>query len=154
MSYVRIWVHLVFSTKKWIPFLSKEVRGIVHQHIIQNCKEKEIFLQAINGYDEHLHCLISLGKEQSIAEVSKLIKGESSCWINKNHICQGNFAWQGDYYAVSVSESQVPRVVRYIKNQEAHHAKKSFAKEEEEFIKKYGFQLIKESCNISSSQHY
>jgi putative transposase len=66
----------VFSTKNREPFLSKEIRYDVHKHIIENCKEKNIFLQAINGHAEHLHCLISLGKEQTIAEVARLIKGE------------------------------------------------------------------------------
>jgi len=125
--------------------LPKLVREKVRQHIIDNCLKKDIFLKEINGYDEHLHCLISLGKEQSISKVSQLIKGESSFWINKNNICQGNFMWQDDYYAVSVSESQVSKVVRYIKNQEKHHTKKTFSDEVDEFIDKYGFQLIKDS---------
>ena len=83
MSYVTIWVHLVFSTKNREPWLNKDIRYDVHKHIMENCKKKEIFLQAINGYTEHIHCLISLGKEQSIAEISQLIKGESSFWKTK-----------------------------------------------------------------------
>ena len=86
MSYVKIWVHLVFSTRNRTPLLTKEIRYDVYNHIIDNCKEKNIFLQAVNGYTEHLHCLVSLGKEQSIADVAKLIKGESSFWINKNKL--------------------------------------------------------------------
>jgi len=139
MSYVKIWVHLVFSTKNRVPLLTKEIRYDVHNHIIDNCKEKNIFLQAVNGYTEHLHCLVSLGKEQSIAEVAKLIKGESSFWINKNKLTKEKFMWQDDYFAVSVSESHRERVEDYIKNQEAHHAKKSFAEEVDEFMTKYGW---------------
>jgi len=74
MSCVKIWVHLVFSTKNRIPFLSKKVREAVRQHIIDNCLRKDIFLKKINEYNEHLHCLISLGKDQSISKVSQLIK--------------------------------------------------------------------------------
>ncbi|MDR2972298.1 MAG: IS200/IS605 family transposase [Bacteroidales bacterium] len=144
MSFVRIWVHLVFSTKKRIPFLINDVREKVCLHILQNCKKKNIFLKGINGYNDHLHCLISLGREQSIAQVSHLIKGESSYWINKNNIIQNNFMWQDDYFAVSISESHVPNVIKYIKNQENHHSKKTFSEETEEFINKYGFQLIKD----------
>jgi putative transposase len=144
MSYVKIWVHLVFSTKCREPFLSKEIRLDVQKHIITNCKEKDIFLQAINGYTEHLHCLISLGKDQTIAQVARLIKGESSYWINKNQIIPEKFIWQDDYFAVSVSESQLEKVTNYIKNQETHHANKTFAEEVEEFLTKYGFTLIKD----------
>lgn len=143
MSYVKIWVHIVFSTKKREPSLTKEVRPEVYKHIIGNCKEKGIFLQAINGYSDHLHCLISLGKEQTIAQLAQLIKGESSFWINKQEIIQGHFSWQDDYFAVSVSESQVEAVERYILNQEIHHQNKSFDDEVDEFMKKYGFVQIK-----------
>ncbi len=144
MSYVKIWVHLVFSTKTRNAFLIKDVRHNVQKHIISNCKEKNIFLQAINGHTDHLHCLISLGKNQSIAEVSQLIKGESSHWINKNNLISEKFTWQDDYFAVSVSESQLGKVVNYIKNQEIHHASKPFSEEVEDFIKKYGFTVMKD----------
>jgi putative transposase len=50
--------------------------------------------------------------------------------------------WQDDYFANSVSESQVEKVVNYIKNQEQHHSKKSFADEVNEFIKIYGWEKI------------
>lgn len=142
MSYVKIWVHLVFSTKNRNPFLSKEIRYNVQKHIIANCKEKNIFLQAINGHTEHLHCLISLGKDQTIAQVAKLIKGESSHWINENQLIPEKFIWQDDYFAVSVSESQLEKVVNYIKNQEVHHENRPFSEEVDEFIAKYGFTLI------------
>ena len=144
MSYVRIWVHLVFSTKNREPLLTAQIRHDVHRHIIINCKEKNIFLQAINGYTEHLHCLISLGREQTIAQVAQLIKGESSFWINKNKMTPSKFLWQDDYFAVSVSESKLGIVVNYIKNQENHHAKKSYADEVEEFVNKYGFTILKD----------
>ena len=142
MSFVKIWVHLVFATKNREPSLKEDFRYDVHKHIIQNCKEKEIFLQAVNGYTDHLHCLISLGKDQSISKITQLIKGESSFWINKHNPTPEKFSWQDDYFAVSVSESQVETVVNYIKNQEKHHSKKSFDEEVEEFMTKYGWQRI------------
>ncbi|MBI3233997.1 MAG: transposase, partial [Bacteroidetes bacterium] len=49
------------------------------------------------------------------------------------------FEWQEEYFAVSVSESVLNRVREYIKNQEEHHSKKTFEKEYDEFINKYGF---------------
>ena len=143
MSFVKIWVHIVFATKNREPLLHKNFRYNLYNHIIQNCKEKDIFLQTINGYTDHIHCLISLGKDQSISKITQLIKGESSFWINKNNLIEGKFAWQDDYFAVSVSESQVETVINYIKNQEQHHSKKSFNEEVEEFMIRYGWQIIK-----------
>jgi putative transposase len=85
---------------------------------------------------------VSLGKEQNVSKIVQLIKGESSLWINKSGFDGGRFEWQDDYFAVSVSESQVEAVKEYIDNQEEHHRKKSFAEEVEEFIKRYGFERL------------
>lgn len=109
----------------------------------ENALKKNIYVDFVNGYTDHVHCLISLCQEQSIAKVVQLIKGESSFWINKNNLCKENFEWQDDYFAVSVSESGVNRVREYIKNQEVHHASKTFQQEYDEFVEKYGFRMMK-----------
>jgi len=75
-----------------------------------------------------------------MAQVVRLIKGESAYWINNNDILPEKMAWQDDYFAVSVSESQVPKVLAYICNQTIHHTRQTFAEEVEEFLGKYGFQ--------------
>jgi putative transposase len=138
MSWVRVYIHIVFTTKNREPFLnSVALRKQVFQHIKQNALDKDIWLDCVNGYSEHAHCLISLKRDQTISKVVQLIKGESSFWVNKNKLTENYFMWQDDYWAVGVSESQVERVRRYIHNQEIHHAKKSFTTEINEFIEKY-----------------
>lgn len=105
-----------------------------------NAKAKGIFIDFVNGYSDHCHCLVSLGVDQTIQKVMQLIKGESSYWINKNGLTKHKFEWQDEYYAVSVSESILNKVREYIKNQEEHHRKKTFL---DEFITKYGFEKFK-----------
>ena len=145
MSWVRIWVHLVFSTKNGFPFLSThEIRTKVFSHILENAKEKGIRLDSVNGYKEHIHCFISLGKEQTISKIAQLIKGESSFWINKNNLTPQKFTWQDDFWAVGVSESHVDSVRKYIKNHEEHHSKKTFDEEVNEFMKKYKWKNVNE----------
>ena len=144
MSWVRIWVHLVFSTKNRNPVLfSEKKRRLVFQHIKQNADEKKLGLDCVNGYKEHAHCLISLNKEISISKVAQLIKGESAHWVNENNLLEEKLIWQDDYWAVSVSESHLQSVREYIHNQEEHHRTKSFNDEIDEFEKKYGWSLIK-----------
>ena len=128
MSWVRIWVHLVFTTKNRERIILKDFRNCIYDHIKENAGEKKIWLDTINGYLEHIHCLISLDREYSISKVSQLIKGESSFWINKNNILRNKFSWQDDYWAVSVSESHLDAVGNYIHNQEEHHRKSHFQK--------------------------
>lgn len=144
MSLVSIYVHLVFSTKNREAFLNfLDLRKKVFQHIKTNTDKKEIWLDCVNGWQDHAHCLISLGRDQNIAKVAQLIKGESAHWINQNQLTENKFMWQDDYWAVGVSESQVVRVRKYIYKQEEHHSKKSFIEEIKEFDTKYKWPLTK-----------
>jgi putative transposase len=141
MPFVKVYIHLVWSTKNRIQFLgSSELREKVWHHIRDNAKKKGLFIDFVNGYSDHCHCLISLGTNQTIEKVVQLIKGESSFWINKEGLTQQKFEWQDEYFAVSVSESMIDKVREYIKNQEEHHKHKTFQQEYDEFISKYGFQ--------------
>ncbi|WP_295200879.1 IS200/IS605 family transposase [uncultured Chryseobacterium sp.] len=141
MSFIKIYIHLVFSTKNRVPFFNTSaVRVKVWKHIKENASEKGIYVDMVNGFSDHCHCLISLGSNQNIEKVVQLIKGESSFWINKNELTREKFAWQDDYLAVSVSESMVELVRNYIRNQEVHHTKHTFAQEYLMFKEKYGFE--------------
>ncbi len=144
MSWVRVYLHMVFSTKNRQPFLnSSELRRNVFEHIKNYAEEKGIWLDCINGYQEHAHCLISLGKEQTISKVAQLIKGESSYWINQHNLTSEKFLWQDDYWIVGVSESHLESVRKYIHNQEIHHSNQSFESEINNLMEKYGWSFIK-----------
>jgi putative transposase len=144
MPFVKVYLHLVWSTKNRQPYLdSKELRLVVWNHIKDNGQKKGIFIDFINGYHDHCHCLISLGIDQTIQKVVQLIKGESSFWINKNKLTKDKFEWQDEYFAVSISESMIDKVRDYIKNQEEHHSTKTFQEEYDE-LSKYGFEKFKE----------
>ena len=144
MPYIKVWIHLVWSTKNRYPFLTKEIRQTVFEHIRQNAKTKKIYLDCVNGFTDHIHCLVSLSNEQTISNLLQLIKGESSFWINKQKLSPSKFQWQEECFAVSVSHSQVQKVREYIYDQEKHHQKKNFQQEYDAFIKNYGFVEIAE----------
>lgn len=145
MPFIKIYIHFVWSTKNRFPFLdSVDLRSTVWNHIRENAKEKGIYVDFINGYSDHCHCIISLGADQNIQKIIQLLKGESSFWINKNKLTKEKFEWQDEYFAVSVSESLIDKVRDYIKNQEIHHKKKTFQEEYDEIIRKFGFQKSNE----------
>ena len=137
MPYIKIWIHLVWATKNRQHYLNKEIRQQVFEHIKENAQTKGIFIDHINGYVEHVHCLVSLNSDQNIATITNLLKGESSFWINKNKLTKTKFGWQDEYFAASVSHSQVDKVRQYIRNQEEHHKMKTFQQEYDEFVSKY-----------------
>ena len=141
MSYIRAWIHYVWSTKYRRPTLNvDEFREGLFHHIKENAILKHIYLDRVNGYWEHIHCLVSLGSGQTLDQIAQLIKGESSYWYNnKSGFNAERLRWQDDYYAVSVSESALERVRAYIDNQVEHHRKKSFVEEYEELIRTNGY---------------
>lgn len=142
MPYIKIWLHFVWNTKNRRPVLVKKIREKLFEHIRDYSRSKEIFIDKIGGYNEHVHCLISLGSEQSISKVMNLLKAESSHWLNNSNMLYEKFEWQDDYFAVSVSESILDNVRRYILNQENHHTKISFQEELDNIVKKYNFQIL------------
>lgn len=145
MPFIKVYIHFVWSTKNRVPFLSTpELRMEMWKHIRENAKSKGIFIDFINGYQEHCHCLVSLGDNQTMRQIMQLIKGESSHWMNKENLLKEKFEWQDEYFAVSVSESMVDKVRNYIHNQESHHANKTWEEEYNELMGKYGFQKFKD----------
>ena len=146
MAHVKIWVHAVWGTKNHERVLSKEFRQKLYQHIIENAKEKKIYIDSINGDMDHVHCLLVLNADMTIAKAMQLIKGEAAHWTNTSSegtnptkLIMGKLDWADGYYAVSVSESMLVKVREYISNQEEHHKRTTFKNEYEEFIKKYKF---------------
>ena len=144
MPWIKVWLHFVWCTKERFPYLQDGIRTRVFEHIRENAIKKKIHIDFLNGYLEHVHCLISLGSDQTLEKLMQLIKGESSFWINKNQLTKKKFEWQDEYFVASVSESNVASVRRYIARQEEHHSKIPFDKEFDEMLLRAGFQRYKD----------
>src|SRR5258708_14395665 len=98
--------------------------GVLGGHL----QETRDFRSCRCGMEDRAHFLIQLPPVIPLAKAVATIKSNSSRWANE----EGHkLAWQQGYAAFSVSASIVPAIVRYIRNQEAHHRKMSF---DEEFL--------------------
>jgi REP element-mobilizing transposase RayT len=139
MPYVKNWLHCVWGTKNRVHFLTSENKFDIITHIRSNAVTKGIYIDFLNGNSEHLHCLMLLRCDHTLAFVMQMIKGESSHWINKNKLTKVKFEWADEYYAASVSESHVVRVREYIKNQDVHHRIKSWDEENTKLVEQWGF---------------
>ncbi len=71
MPFIKIWIHAVWTTKNKAPLLEKSLRTLVISHIRENAKAKNIYIDSIDGYVDHLHCLISLNLNYAIGIVMK-----------------------------------------------------------------------------------
>lgn len=134
MPYIKVLIHYIWSIKNRVHLINKELKPLLLEHIKKNSVEKGIFIDTVNCVSDHIHLIVSLGTEQTIAKTAMLIKGESSYWVNKYQKQKTKFEWQDEYIALSVSYSAIDKVRAYILNQEEHHKKKTFAEEYEEFF--------------------
>jgi REP element-mobilizing transposase RayT len=128
-TYTQLHVHCVFAVKYRAAVIQPAWEERLHRYItgiVQNNGHK---LLVINSVPDHLHMFIGLHPKQSISEMMRLVKGDSSEFVNKENFTKRKFYWQEGYGAFSNSHSQIDRVVKYIINQKIHHQKKTFREE-------------------------
>jgi len=113
----------------WKEQLHKYITGIV-----QNQGHKLI---AINSMPDHLHLFIGFRPNQSLSDLMRIVKSDSSEWINKQQFNSSKFNWQEGYGAFSYSRSHIKAVSDYIANQEEHHRKKTFLEEYKLFLEQF-----------------
>ncbi|MCC5848603.1 MAG: IS200/IS605 family transposase [Verrucomicrobia bacterium] len=142
-SISKIAIHLIYSTKNRHPFLtSEEMRVRVVAYQVGIFKQLDCPSIRTKVMPDHVHSLFLLGRTQSVADVVKNVKKDSSAWV-KEHAVEWSdsmlrkFAWQTGYGAFSVSESNISKVIRYIEQQEEHHRKKTFQEEYRAFLEKH-----------------
>ena len=128
-TYSSLYVHFVFSTKDRQPTLRPDLRNRIWRYIGGIARKAETKAIEIGGTADHIHALVSMAPTMAPADIVKILKGNSSKWINQSLGLPCRFEWQEGYGAFSVSCSQIDRIVAYIRNQEQHHRKKSFQQE-------------------------
>lgn len=129
-------LHLVFSTKERLPLLPESLSARLYEYIGGTLRAENCALLAAGGMPDHVHLLVSLSREITIAELLRIVKSSSSKWLHENG--QTEFGWQAGNGVFSVSESNVGVVKAYIARQKEHHRVMSFQEEFIGFLKKHG----------------
>ena len=136
-TYTQIYIQAVFAVEGRQNLIRKENKEELHKYItgiIQNHRHKLI---AINSMPDHLHVLIGLKPSMALSNLIQEVKADSTNFINRKRWVAGRFNWQEGYGAFSYGHSQLSTIIRYIQNQEKHHAKKTFREEYFAFLKNF-----------------
>ncbi len=131
-TYTQIHMQFVFAVKYRLALIQPTWKDRLYQYITGIIQHNEHKMLQINGMPDHIHIFIGMRPNQAISSLIQNVKTESSKWIKENEFCNSPFAWQEGFGAFSYSKSHVPDVIRYVKNQEAHHKKETFL---DEYIK-------------------
>ena len=130
-TYSNLFYHLVFSTKNRVNFIHPDIEKRVWAYIGGIARKHNMTALHVGGMENHIHALVMARPPIAPSEMAQWLKGESSKWIHEEFPHLQKFGWQDGYGVFSVSKSQAPEVIGYIKNQRHHHTERSF---EEEYI--------------------
>lgn len=130
-----LFIHIICCVRQREALLTKPVRRVLFVHMQKEAEEKGIRMLAVNGVEDHLHCLVQLMPVQNLTQVVRVIRTGAAAWLNENKLLNTEFAWEEDYLAYSVSPSSIKQVIDYIGKQEEHHLTKTLESELEVFNK-------------------
>ena len=149
-TFSQIYIQTVFAVSGRLSLITSDFKEELYKYITGIVRKKDQKLITINGMADHLHILIGLRPAMALAELVRDIKSDSSDWVNRKKVARGKFGWQEGYGAFSYGHSQLDIIIRYIKNHEKHHRRRSFRNEyltllrkfEIEFKDEYVFEFI------------
>jgi len=118
--------------------IQPEWENRLHQYITGIAQNNGHKLLAINSVPDHLHMFIGLNQKQSVSDLIRIVKSDSSEFINKEKFTTRKFHWQEGYGAFSNSRSHMDAVVKYILGQKEHHRKRTFKEEYINMLEDYG----------------
>ena len=137
-SFSSLLAHVIFSTKNRAPDLSPELASRLFPYMGGIVRERKGVPLIINGPADHVHLLVSLPATESIAELLRVVKTNSSRWVHEQFPAQRRFGWQAGYAAFTVSGSRAADVTEYIATQQEHHRRVSFQEEFLTFLRRHG----------------
>jgi len=137
-TYTQIYIHVVFAVEGRQNLIAAEYNEELQKYIAGIIAAQKHKLISINNMPDHLHLLIGLRPDATLSDLVRDVKAGSSKFINEQRWVRGRFSWQEGFGAFSHARSQIGTVIRYIQNQQKHHAKKSFHGEYVELLEKFG----------------
>ncbi|MEX1268770.1 MAG: IS200/IS605 family transposase [Balneolaceae bacterium] len=142
-TYTQLHIQFVFAVRYRRSLINPVWKNRLHKYITGIFQHNQHKVLQINSMPDHLHIFVGFRPHQSISAVIQNVKSESSKWIKREGLCNTRFAWQGGFGAFSYSKSHVPRVIRYIQNQEEHHKRVTFLEEYNNMLEVFGVDFDK-----------
>lgn len=139
-TYTQILIQFVFAVKYRESKINSELRIPLEKYIAGVIQQNNHKLLAIYCMPDHCHILVGLHPTQSISDLARDIKSNSSKWINENKLTRSRFKWQTGYGAFSYAKSQLDATVRYIRNQPDRYKRKTFQEEYLTFLKNFNIE--------------
>src|SRR5476649_759043 len=106
-TYTQLYIHFVFAVKYRASLIQQTWDERLRQYIIAITQNHGHKVLAINNMPDHLHMFVGLNPNQSISDLMRTVKKESSEWVNDSKLMPHKFQWQEGYGAFSHSRSEI-----------------------------------------------
>jgi len=133
--YSMLWYHIVWSTKKQMPWISQSLRKQLHSYMASVVKLKGWVPLEIGGTADHVHLLVQGGPKDGIPGIVGGVKSNSSRFMKKKGVV--DFMWQRGYGIFTADVVSYDRLKNYIRYQEKHHGNMTCEQEEAMLLKRY-----------------
>lgn len=138
--YTCVRLHLVWSTKRRLPYIDARWRPRLFGIIGGIVERKGGRLLCAGGVSDHLHLYLECPTTIAVSDLVDAIKANSSRWVRSNCAERGAFEWQAGYSAFSVNPTDDRQLREYIRAQELHHRERSFVVEYMELLDEHGIE--------------
>ena len=140
-TYTKLHYHIVFSTKNRVPWIKEDLEQRVWEFLGGIARKNGATALQVGGIEDHVHVVAATPPTLAISKLLQLLKGGSSTWANETIPRLKGFAWQDGYSAFSVSASNLPAVIQYVKTQREHHRQRTFQDEYKTLLAKHGIEF-------------
>ena len=137
-SFTSLLVHIIFSTKNRARDLTPDLAARLFTYMAGIIRERKGVPVIVNGPEDHVHLLVHVPATESIADLLRVLKTNSSRWVHEQFPERRLFGWQAGYGAFTVSGSRTAAVTDYIAAQQEHHRQVTFQEEFLTFLRKNG----------------
>lgn len=144
-TYTQVHIQCVFAVKYRAALINPSWENRLYRYITGIVQKQGHKMLAINGMPDHIHLFFGMRPVQSLSDLVREIKGDSSEWVNKERLAGCNFRWQDGFGAFSYRKKDIPVVCGYIERQKQHHAKVRFVDE---------YKLLLEEFDVEYDERY
>jgi putative transposase len=136
-TFTQIYIQAVFAVAVRQSLIRPDFKEELQKYITGIVRKKGQKLIEINSMPDHTHMLIGLKPSIALSDLIRDVKSDSTEFIKRKGWIRGRFNWQEGFGAFSYSNSHLDSVIRYIRNQEKHHAKRSLRNEYLTLLKRF-----------------
>lgn len=143
MSYVNLIYHIVLRTKRSVPAINESHERELYLYMLTFLRSRGCVLHRIGGMPDHVHLLMEVHPSVALSDFMRDMKTATSKFMKANRDTKFPMfdGWEPEYYASTVSKSDVASIKQYIINQKEHHKVLSFRDEFLRLCRNHGIEV-------------